>query len=75
MAVKLRLARIGKRRSTFYRLVAIDEHKKREGRVIETLGTYDPHAQENKLKIKKERLDYWISVGAKPTATVSHLLQ
>ncbi len=73
MAVKIRLARFGKRGHALYRLVAIDEHKKRDGSAVETLGNYDPHTR--KLEIKNDRLKYWLSVGAKPTKTVSDLLK
>ena len=77
MAVKIRLARFGKTNNPVYRVVAIDEHKQRNGRAIETLGTYDPHAsiQNLKFKIKKDRIDYWLSVGARPTDTVNNLLR
>ena len=77
MAVKIRLARFGKTNSPVYRVVAIDEHKQRGGRAIETLGTYNPHGQtpSSKFQIKKDRVDYWLSVGAKPTETVKHLLK
>ncbi len=77
MAVKIRLARFGKTNNPVYRVVAIDEHKQRTGRAIENLGTYDPHAktQDLKLKIRKDRVNYWLSVGAKPTPTVANLLK
>ena len=74
MAVKIRLSRFGKTGAPSYRLIAIDEHKSRDGRVIEVLGHYDPHSEKNKLDFKKDRVDYWISVGAKPTKTVTDLL-
>lgn len=74
MAVKIRLARFGKVGKAFYRLVAIDEHLKRQGKAIEFLGTYDPHANAEKLKVKNDRLNYWLSVGAKPTKTVNELI-
>lgn len=75
MAVKIRLARFGKTNKPFYRVIAIDEHKQRGGRVIEMLGTYDPHQIKQKLSVKKDRVDYWLSVGAQPTATVANLLK
>lgn len=75
MAVKLRLARFGKTSSPQYRLVAIDEHKKRNGRAIEILGTYNPHDKTNLLDYKKDRVSYWLSVGATPSDTVRQLLQ
>ncbi len=75
MAVKLRLSRVGKRNHALYRLIVIDEHKKRDGRAIEIVGTYDPHQNTNKLTCKKDRVDYWLSVGARPTETVAQLLK
>lgn len=75
MAVKLRLTRVGKANQPLYRLVAIDEHKKRDGRAIEILGNYNPTQKINHIEVKKDRLDYWLSVGAKPSATVKHLLK
>lgn len=74
MAVKLRLTRVGKRNMPLYRLVAIDEHKKRDGRAIEILGSYNPTQKTNQIIVKRDRLDYWLSVGAKPSDTVKHLL-
>lgn len=75
MAVKIRLSRFGKTGKPVYRVVAIDEHFKRDGRAIETIGTYDPHQNKDKLTLKKDRLDYWLSVGAKPTTTLANLLK
>jgi small subunit ribosomal protein S16 len=75
MAVKLRLARFGKKGHALYRLVAIDEHKKRNGRAIEILGNFDPHKEGEKLTFKKDRVDYWLSVGATPSATVKSLIK
>lgn len=75
MSVKLRLARFGKRNAPHYRLVAIDEHKKRDGQAIEILGTYNPHDKGNQIVIKKARVDYWLSVGATPSDTVKALLK
>ena len=74
MAVKLRLSRTGKRSQANYRLLAIDEHKKRDGRFVEILGFYNPHNTAG-LVAKKDRVDYWLSVGAKPSATVGQLLR
>lgn len=75
MAVKIRLTRFGKKNQPRYRLVAIDEHKKRDGQAIEILGSYDPALKDNHVEVKKDRVDYWLSVGAKPSATVKHLLK
>jgi small subunit ribosomal protein S16 len=77
MAVKIRLARFGKTGKPLYRLVAIDEHFKRNGKAVEILGTYNPHekVKSQKLKVKSDRVKYWLSVGAKPTETVASLLK
>ncbi len=75
MAVKLRLSRLGRTNAPSYRLVAIDEHKKRDGRFIEILGHYNPLDDANHFSCKRDRVDYWISQGAKPSRTVAHLLK
>ena len=75
MAVKLRLTRTGKRNHPTYRLVAIDEHKKRDGRFIEILGHYNPRDTSNYLSVKLDRVKHWLSVGAQPSATVASLLK
>lgn len=75
MAVKIRLTRVGKRGQPHYRLVAIDEHKKSQGKAIEILGHYHPSDADNRVNFKKDRLEYWLSVGAKPSVTVKNLLK
>lgn len=75
MAVRLRLKRMGKRHSPFYRLSAMDSRFQRDGRIIEELGYYDPANKnpERRLKLKKERIEYWLGVGAQPSDTVRNL--
>jgi len=75
MAVKLRLARTGRTNRPSFRLVAIDEHKKRDGRFIEILGHYDPLQKSNNIHYQKDRVEYWLSKGAQPSETVRHLLK
>jgi len=75
MAVKIRLARHGAKKKPFYRIVVADSESPRDGRFIETVGTYDPVQQPAAVDIKKERLDYWLSQGAKPTDTVRSLIK
>lgn len=75
MAVKIRLARHGSKGHPFYRIVAADIEAKRDGRFIELLGTYDPNQDPAQVDLKAERVKYWLSVGAKPTDTVSSLLK
>ena len=76
MAVKIRLKRFGRRQSSFYRLGVMDVRTPRDGRVIEELGWYAPEAKEadKQINLKRERIEYWLSVGAQPTETVSDLL-
>ncbi len=68
---------MGRRHRPFYRVAAIDRRKARNGLVIEELGYYDPlEADADKqIKLKQDRIDYWISVGATPTDTVRSLIK
>ena len=76
MSVRIRLKRVGRPKRSYYRVVVIDIHKKRDGRPIEVLGQYDPVADDNnKLKIDRQRLDYWLKCGARPSPTVASLLK
>jgi len=72
MAVKIRMSRIGKKKAPFYRIVAIDSRRKRDGQFIEDLGTYNPLTGEF-IQFHEERISYWISKGAIPTQTVIKL--
>ena len=72
--VKLRLKRIGRRKSPFYRLVAIDSRKRRDGREIERLGWYNPLKPGLHADVNEERVRYWLGEGAVPSATVYNLL-
>ena len=77
MAVKLRLKRTGRRHLPCYRLNAVDSRAPRDGRVIEELGLYDPLQKEvnKQISFKRERIEYWLSVGAQPSDTVANLLK
>lgn len=76
MAVRLRLKRLGNRNRPFYRLAAVDQRQKRDGRVIEELGWYNPTAADDKrAELNTERCAYWLSVGAQPSETVASLLR
>ena len=74
-AVVLRLKRLGAKKKPFYRIVAMDKSKKRDGRVIEELGLYDPKKKDDNISIKKERVDYWLSKGATPSMTVKSIIK
>lgn len=72
MAVKIRLARIGKKNAPFYRIVATDSRNKRDGEALEILGTYNPRSGEL-VQFNDTRIDAWIKVGAIPTDSVKRL--
>ncbi len=73
--VKIRLSRTGKRNAPSYRIVVIDSRSKRDGRVIENLGFYDPKTKLTTVKLDRKRLDYWLSQGAQMTETVKKLVK
>ena len=70
--VKIILSRIGKRKQPSYRLIVLDKQKDPWGKNLEILGNYNPRSKELDLKI--ERIKYWLSKGARPSATVHNLL-
>lgn len=70
MAVKIRLRRMGAKKSPFYRIVVADERAPRDGRFIETIGTYDSTVQPAIVKIDEEKAMDWMVKGAQPTDTV-----
>jgi small subunit ribosomal protein S16 len=74
MAVRLRLARMGRKKRPFYRIVAADSRSPRDGRFIERLGYYDPMTEPPNLKVNLERVDYWLGEGASPSETVGSLI-
>ena len=73
--VKIRLRRMGAKKAPYYRIVVADSRAPRDGRFIEELGTYNPAADGEKLKVDMERVQYWISNGAQPTDTVRGLIK
>ncbi len=75
MPVKIRLARHGKKKKPFYRIVAADSESPRDGRFLEIVGTYNPLIDPAEVSLKQERIKYWIDQGAIPTATVKNLLK
>ena len=75
MAVKIRLQRIGKKRTPHYRIVVADSRTHRNGRVIEEIGRYVPTNEPSIIEIKSERAQYWLSVGAQPTEQAAVLLK
>ncbi len=71
--VKLRLQRFGTTKRPFYRVVAADSRKKRDGRYLEIIGLYDPTKQPAFVKIDEEKAKKWLHSGAQPTETVKSL--
>ena len=75
MAVKIRLRRMGAKKAPFYRVVVADSRYPRDGRFIETVGTYNPLiADENQVTLKEERILEWLGNGAQPSDTVKNIL-
>ena len=72
MAVKMRLTRMGDKKSPFYRVVVIDSHKARDGQYVDLVGTYNPLNEELNLDVDKAKK--WIANGVQPTETVRTLL-
>jgi small subunit ribosomal protein S16 len=77
MATKIRLARGGSKKRPYYRIVIADIRSPRDGRFIEKVGSYDPMLpkdSENRVLLNEERIQYWLSNGAKPTDRVHRFL-
>lgn len=74
MAVKIRLKRMGAKKAPFYRLVVADSRSPRDGRFIETIGTYNPLTNPTEVKIDEEKAMKWLNDGAIPTDTVKNIL-
>lgn len=75
MAVKIRLRRMGAKKSPFYRIVVADSRYPRDGRFIEEIGYYNPMQEPSVVKVDAEKAKKWISNGAQPTDTVKALLK
>ena len=73
--VKIRLRRMGAKKSPFYRIVVADSRYPRDGRFIGQLGTYNPLVEPAEVKVDAERAQAWIKTGAQPTDTVKRLLK
>ncbi len=74
MAVKIRLKRVGTKKRAFYRVVAVDSRKKRDGAVLETLGQYQPVVTGEQFTVNEDKVLEWLGKGAQPTDTVQQLL-
>jgi small subunit ribosomal protein S16 len=72
--VRLRLTRLGRKNLPFYRIIVTDSRAPRDSASIETIGYYDPKTNPSNIKVDLARVDYWLSVGASPSETVSSLI-
>ncbi|HOV85898.1 MAG TPA: 30S ribosomal protein S16 [Syntrophobacteraceae bacterium] len=75
MAIRIRLARRGRTKRPFYKIVVASSEAPRDGRFIESIGSYNPLPEQAEVNIKTERLEYWLQQGAKPTDTVRSLIR
>lgn len=75
MAVKIRLKRIGAKKSPFYRIIVADSRSPRDGRFIEEIGYYNPLTEPKTVKINNDRAQNWLNNGAKPTDSVDRLFK
>ena len=77
MAVKIRLKKMGRKNRPFYRIVAADVRAKRGGKDVEVLGHYDPLVAEKEKQVvmNRDRVQYWLGVGAQPTDTVAGMIR
>ena len=70
----IRLTRMGRNKRPFYRIVVTDSRKRRDGGWKEALGFYNPVSSDKAFKLDKERYDYWLKIGAKPSEAVKKLV-
>lgn len=75
MAVHIRLARYGTKKTPFYRVVVTDLRNPRDGRFIESVGTFDPNVEPPVIKLNQGRIEHWERQGAKATATASKVIK
>lgn len=75
MAVKIRLRRMGAKKSPFYRIVVADSRSPRNGRFIDEIGYYNPLTEPKTIKVDDEKAINWLNNGAKPTETVDRLFK
>jgi small subunit ribosomal protein S16 len=75
VAVKIRLRRVGRKKSPMYRIVVADSKSPRDGKFLEIVGQYQPRTGEQAINLDTDRVNYWLNVGAQPTDTVRSLLR
>jgi len=72
--LKIRLSQVGKKNQRSYRIVVSEERSKRDSKNVEVLGAYNPNLKPPLLKVKKDRLQYWLKEGVQMTPTVRKLI-
>ena len=75
MAVRLRLTRVGAKKDPIWRVVVADQRSPRDGRVIETIGHYNPQTEPSTIELDEAKVKDWLGKGAQPTEAVSRLLK
>jgi small subunit ribosomal protein S16 len=75
MAVRMRLTRVGGKKNPIWRIVVADQRSPRDGRIIETLGQYNPQTQPSLIMVNGDRARHWLERGAQPTEQVRKLLR
>ncbi len=70
----IRLSRTGARKQPHYRVVVIEKERARNGRPVEVVGTYNPRTEPASIELKRERIDYWVSKGAKMSDRVGKIV-
>jgi small subunit ribosomal protein S16 len=75
MALKIRLTRIGTTHQPHYRVVVAEARSRRDGDPVEVIGTYDPRTKAKQVNLRLDRVDYWLSKGAKPSDTLNALIK
>lgn len=74
MAVRIRLTRMGRKKKPMYRIVVANSEAPRDGKFLEVVGTYDPMKNPAEVRIKQDRVQAWLEMGAQPSDTVKNLL-
>ena len=75
MSVRVRLTRVGSKKNPIWRVVVADQRSPRDGRIIESVGRYNPQTEPSEIVIDEERVKHWLDRGAQPTNTVKKLLR
>ena len=75
MALKIRLTRVGATHQPHYRVVVAEARSRRDGDPVEVIGTYDPRTKGQQVKLKLDRVDYWLCKGAKPSDTLHAIIK